>query len=503
MKKVILLSLLLVGLTQVSFSQEKRVLTLEEVIQLAKQNSRSAKTAETRRTLGYWSYDVYKSQLKPQLRLQGTLPNYTNRSIPVNQNDGSVAFRKVNQNNSNLSLGLEQVLPWTNTTVSFNTNLARFDDYDGDRRYYQGDPFGVSITQPLFSVNPFKWDKKMQPLQYEQSKRSYVQSMEQTSKTAANLFFRLLVQQRNLQIAQQNAQASDTVFKVEQGRYNIGTSTEDELLQTELDLLTSQSDAQQAQLDVQSLSLELRNFIGLTENVDLELVAPMEVPEFEIDYETALRYAKENRAEYLDFQLQRLESERSVEEARARRFNVSVSASYGYNSAQTNDLSGVYESNNYAAGSQVRLNFNVPILDGGRNKARMNVAREQQKLTEFTVDQNMITFEQEISNAVRNFKQIIEQITLSKKSEEIALRSFEITNGRYLAGKVGILELARARTSKDSAIRSYVSALQQYWDAYYELRALTLYDFREGVLLYNELLEYDPKTDSVIEKAKK
>ena len=189
-------------------------------------------------------------------------------------------------------------------------------------------------------------------------------------------------------------------------------------------------------------------------------------------------------------------------DARARRFNVSITGSYGYNSAQTNDLGGVYESSNTAAGSQFRLDFNIPILDGGRNKARMNVAREQQKLTEFNVDQNMITFEQEISNAVRNFKQIIEQIALAKKSEEVALKRFEITNGRYLAGKVDILTLANARTSKDGAIRSYVSALQQYWDAYYELRTLTLYDFKNDVLLYNELLEYDPKTDSVIEKAK-
>ncbi|WP_339607902.1 TolC family protein [uncultured Roseivirga sp.] len=502
MKKVILLSLLFIGLAQVSFSQEKRVLTLEEVIQLARQNSRSAKRAQTQRTLGYWSYNVYKSQLKPQLLLRGTLPNYTNRSIPVPQPDGTIDFVSVNQNNSTLGLGLEQILPWTNTTVSFESNLARFDNFSDDNKYYQGDPVGVSITQPLFTVNQFKWDKKTEPLRYEQSKRSYVQDMEQASQTAANLFFRLLVEQKNLQIALQNAQKNDTVFKVEQGRYNIGTSTEDQLLQTELDLLTSRSDAQQAQLDVQSLSLELRNFIGLTENVDLELIAPMEVAVFDIDYETALQYAKDNRAEYLDFQLQRLEAQRNVATARASRFNASISASYGFSSLQKDNLGEVYMSEFNAPGSLFRLNFNVPILDGGRNKARMNEAYERQKLTEFTVDQSMITFEQEISNAVRNFKQIIEQIELAKKSEEIALKRFEITNGRYLAGKVDILTLTNARSGKDQAIRSYVSALQQYWDAYYELRTLTLYDFKDGVLLYNELLEYDPKTDSIIEKAK-
>jgi outer membrane protein TolC len=499
MKKVILL-FLLVCLAQTSFSQQKRTLTLDEVIQLARQNSRSARTAQTRRTLGYWSYQVYRSGLKPQLVFRGTLPAYQNRATPITQNDGSVAFRTVNQNNSNLSLGLDQVLPWTNTTVSVGTNLLRFDDFDNDITRYQGDPFNISIAQPLFEVNPFKWDKIIEPLQYEQSKRSYVQDLEQASQTAAVLFFRLLVQQKNLQIARQNELANDTVFRVEQGRYNIGTSTEDKLLQTELDLLLAKSDAQQAQLEVQSLSLELRNFIGLNENVDLELIAPLEVPDFQIDYQTALQYAKDNRSEYLNFQVQRLEAQRTVAEAKSRRFSATLNASYGFNSAQVNELSGVYEGNNTASGSTVRLGFSLPILDGGRNKARMNVAYERQKLTDFTIEQDIINFEQEISNAVRNFRQIIEQIAIAKKSEEIALKRFEITNGRYLAGKVDILDLANARTGKDSAIRSYVSALQQYWGAYYELRALTLYDFQSGTLLYNELLEYDPKTDSVVER---
>lgn len=469
---------------------------------MAKANSRSAKQAETQRTLGYWSYQVFKSGLRPQLVLNGTLPGYVNRATPVQQPNGDVIFRSVNQNTMNLGLGLEQVLPWTNTTVSFDTRLQRFDDYDGDITRYQGDPVGISITQPLFTVNQYKWNKLIQPLQYEQSKRSYVQSMEETSRTAAQFFFRLLVEQKNLEIAIQNEQSNDTIYRIEQGRYNIGTSTEDQLLQTELNLLTAQNEAQQARLDVQSFSLELRNFIGLRDDVKLELIPPSEAPEFYIDYDEALQYAKDNRAEFLDFQLQRLQAEQQVADARSRRFNATLTASFGYNSAQTGSLGDVYNGSNVATGSRVTLGFQLPILDGGRNKARMNQARERQKNTEFQVEQSEVTFEQEIANAVRNFAQIRNQISISEKAQEIALKGFEITNGRYLAGKVGILELNNARERKDAAVRNYVSALQQYWVAYYELRSLTLYDFQNKELLYNPLLEYDPKTDSVIEKQK-
>ena len=364
MKRFILSLLVILLSAGTGFSQQKRTLTLEEVIELARVNSRDAKLAETRRTFGYWGYKVYKARLKPQLLLRGTLPDYWNRSIPVTQPDGSVEFRTVNQSNMNLRLGLEQVLPWTNTLVSFNTNLARFEDYEGSNVNYQGDPFGISISQPLFSVNPFKWDGLIEPLRYEKSKRDYVQSMEATSREAASLFFALLVEQKNLEIALQNEASNDTINRIEKGRYNIGTTTEDRLLQTEADLLSARGDAQQAQLDVQSRTLELRNFIGLTEQLDLELVPPADAPNFDIDPVTALNYAKENRSEYLDFEIDQLNQEQQMAAARAQRFTANVTASFGYNSAQTSTIGDVYDPLNTAAGGRFSLTFAVPVLDG-------------------------------------------------------------------------------------------------------------------------------------------
>jgi Outer membrane efflux protein len=503
MKKYILTLLVILVTAGTGFSQEKRTLTLDEVINLAKTNSRSAKQAETFRTFGYWGFKVYQSGLKPQLRLSGTLPNYRNRSIPVTQPDGTVEFRSVNQNNVNIGLGLEQVLPWTNTTVTLSTSLLRFDDFEQDFSNYQGDPFGIRIQQELFSVNPYKWDKVIEPLRYEQSKRKYVQDLENTSKTAASLFFRLLVVQKDLEIALQNEASNDTINRIEKGRYNIGTTTEDKLLQTEADLLQAQGNAQQARLDVQSQSLALRTFIGLTDNVDLELVTPEDAPDFQVDFESAYQYAKDNRSQFLDFKIDRLNAQRGVANAKARRFNASISASFGYNSAQTSSIGDIYDPIYTAAGGTFSLNFNMPLLDGGRNKARMNQARENEKLTEFTIEQNQITFEQEISTAVRNFGQMKSQIEIAQKRQVIALKGFDISNSRYLAGKVDILDLSSARTSKDSSIRQYISALSQYWDAYYGLRTLTLYDFQNRVLLYNPLLEYDPKTDTGIIKESK
>lgn len=496
MKKVIFL--LLIFLTaQAGIAQEKRTLTLDEVIELAKQNSRSANSAKASLIFGYWSYRVFNSTLTPQLSLSGRLPSWNRSVTQVIQNNGNQLFIDVNQNNSDLNLSFQQVIAQTNTTISLNSSLARFDDFELNQTRYRGVPGSLRITQPLFAVNNFKWGKRIQPLIYEESKREYAETMETISRQAAGFFFRLLEEQINLQVALQNVSKNDTINNIEKGRYNIGTTTEDQLLQTELDLLNAQSAAQQATLDVQTRTLDLRNFIGLQDNVDIELIAPEEIPVLNIDEQRALEFAKQYRAQYLSFDRQRLEADQFVANARAQRFNADLVASFGLN-GQNESFSNLYDNLNNQ--SIVQLSFNLPILDGGRNRARMGQAMAQKQVTEFNIEQSRVTFEQEVLTAVRNFEQIRNQIDISKRGEEIALKRFDITNNRYLIGKVDILTLTNARNAKDQAIRTYISSLRQYWEAYYELRSLTLYDFLNNNQLYNPLLEYDPKVGNTVIK---
>lgn len=47
----------------------------------------------------------------------------------------------------------------------------------------------------------------------------------------------------------------------------------------------------------------------------------------------------------------------------------------------------------------------------------------------------------------------------------------------YLLGKSTILDLNASVTEKDSASRNFLYALSNYWNLYYMLRSMTLYDF--------------------------
>lgn len=462
----------------------QQTFTLEDIIQRAKTQSPSSKWAETRKETRFWAYRSFRTDYNPQLRLEGDVPVYYNSVNSVIQPDGTVQYRSLHQTNNSVTLGLFQPVPFTGGTISANSGLGFFKDYNDETNLaeqWRGSVFYVALNQPLFSFNRYRWNKRIQPLLYEESKRDYVEEMEEIAGTAVQRFFNVLEQQINHQIATFNLANNDTIYKIEQGRYNIGTTSLDKLLQVELQLLTSRQQVAQASLDLETARLQLRSYIGLNDGEQFQLLLPENIPSFQVNVDEALQYAEQNRADYIGFQRRRLEGEQQVARAKGERFEVNARAAYGLNNNGL-ALNDVYE--NPSEQQQFSLAFSVPVLDWGRNKAMMRTAIAQKKLADFQIAQDEVNFEQNIITQVRQFEMLRLQLEITKKADEVAAERYNVSQNRYLIGKIDITNLNIALTEKDAAKRRYVQALRDFWLAYYNLRELTLYDFSTNTLLY-------------------
>src|SRR6478609_4305632 len=449
--------------------EAQNVFSINDIIDRAKQQSPFSKQAETQKETSYWQYRSYRTNYNPQLRLSGNIPTYTNFVSPVRQPDGSLLYLPVNQTNPNLNFGLQQPIALTGGTLSANTGYNYFSNISTKENQWSGTIMNVQLTQPVFAYNPLKWDKRTRPIQYEESKRIYAERMEEISRDAVSYFFDVLQQQVNEQIARFNLANNDTINKIEQGRYNIGTTSQDKLLQVELQLLNSRRDVAQAQLDLQTARLQLRIYLGLKDGDDFALVLPEEIPKFEVTVDEALEYGRLNRADYIAFERRRIEAESSVAAAKGQRYQTTITASYGLNNVGTS-VSELYA--NPSKQQIANVSFNVPIVDWGRRKAMMQTAYANKKLTDYVIAQNMVNFEQEIITQVRQFEMLRLQIEITKKSDEVAQERYLVAQNRYLIGKIDITNLNIALTEKDTAKRSYLLALKSFWTAYYNLRRL-------------------------------
>jgi outer membrane protein TolC len=483
--------LLAVVVSLPALSQDIKRLTLEEVVRLASEQSPNALIAKHRFRASYWQYRTFVAEYRPTLSLSGNLPDYStayNRVWNSVAQQWEYASTNVLQTSGNLSLA--QNIGLTGGSISLFSDLTYEKNFETDGERYITSPLNVRLTQPLFRYNELRWQKKIEPLKYEEARKTYLRDVENVHMMAVQYFFNLALAQINRGIAETNMQNADTLYQIAKGRYNLGTIAEDELLQMELSYLNAGTAINESEMNLRDRELKLRSFLGFNQTVRLELFIPGEVPDLKVEVAEVLRLAEENNPELIALERQLVEAQSSVAQAKAEKgLNANLTASYGLRD-QDPLLDLAYDKPNQQ--QTIRVGFSLPILDWGQGRGRYKMAQSSEELTRVQVEQSRIDFEQNLLLDVQQFNIQGDQVKIAAKSDTVAAKMFEVTKQRFLIGKIDVLELNNADTKKDQNKRNYIQALNNYWTYYYNMRALTLFDFIQRKPLetdYEKLVE--------------
>ncbi len=457
-------------------SQETRRLTLDEVIRLAEEQSPYALIAKHRFRASYWQYRTFVAEYRPALTLTGQLPDYSTAYSRVwNSVTEQYDYASTNILQTSGSMALAQNIGLTGGSISLVSDLTFERDFERNANKYISAPLNVRLTQPLFRYNELKWQKKIEPLKYEEARKTYLSDVENVHMMAVQYFFNLALAQINREIAETNMQNADTLYQIARGRYNLGTIAEDELLQMELSYLNAGTAINESETNLRDRELKLRSFLGFNQSLRLELIIPSEVPDLEVEVSEVLKLAEKNNPELIALERQLVEAQSSVAQAKAEKgLNANLTASYGLRD-QDPLLNLAYDQPNQQ--QTIRVGFTLPILDWGLGRGRYKMAQSSEELTRMQVEQSRIDFEQNLLLDVQQFNLQRNQVFIAAKSDTVAAKMFEVTKQRFLIGKIDVLELNNADTKKDQNRRSYIQALNNYWTYYFNLRALTLYDF--------------------------
>lgn len=488
-----------------AFSQEKTVrFTLDDVINLARDRSPDAYVAINRFRASYWQYRSFKANYLPSLGFNGTLPNISRAIRKTTQSDGTDLYTVNNSNVYSGSLSILQNIGLTGGKLSVNSYFERNDQIGyRDRQIkdtllnttdtvkeripsqYAANPVvNIRWDQPLFAFNYMKWERKIQPMLYEEARKNYLKAMEQVSIKAIGRFFDLAQAQLNLKIAKVNYSNSDTLYKIAKGRYNLGTIAENDVLQMELAFLNAKTALTKAEIDLEYQKSQLRLFLVFTEKIDFDLVLPDSIPYVQLEYEKVMEWAKQNNADVIAWNRRLIEAQRDVAQAKGQRQSVNLSASYGLSKSTEKDWQPVFYNPGESKGFS--LSIGVPIIDWGQGKGRVKMAQSNMELTKIQLQQEQTDFEQNIFLQVMQFNMQHEQVVISAKSDTIGQKRYDVTKQRFLIGRIDVLNLNDALKEKDSAKRGYIGALRDYWNSFFTIRQLTLYDFLNNQTLSAE-----------------
>ena len=461
---------------QKTYAQVVKELNLEEVIKLSEEQSPNALIAKHTFRASYWQYRTFVAQYRPSLTFSGNLPSYNKGSDRQwNSETGSYYYSYTDIMQSIGSLSLSQNIGLTGGTISLNSGLDYQNDYINETETYKSSPVSIKLVQPVFKYNSLKWEKKIEPVKYESAKKTFISNIETVHQRAVTNFFALALAQINLQIAEMNYSNSDTLFRMAEGRYQLGTIAEDELLQMQLSWLNSQNSRKEAEMNLRDKEIRLRSFLGFNENVRLVLKLPNEIPDLQIDVQKALDLAHLNNPTILNQKLTLLNAQSAVAEAKADRgLNADLIVTYGLDDSGS-ELKTVYDNPLNSQG--ISFGVKVPILDWGLGKGKYRMAQSSLELANVQAQQTLVDFDQNLMLDVEQFNLQSSQVAIAAKSDTVAMKMYEVTKARFLIGKIDVLDLSNADTKKDENRRSYIQSLQNYWSYFYNVRSLSLYDF--------------------------
>jgi outer membrane protein TolC len=493
-RKLVLIAAFILVLQLPGFTQqgeEQELLTFSEVLELARDQSLMALMSRHQFRSSYWEYRTHLAGLRPELTLEATMPSYNNLTESVTQPDGTEKFVTRSYMQTSLDLQLTQNIAFTGGRIFASSQLQRNDNFgDEPPTSYLAYPVTIGFFQPINGYNELKWDKKIEPMKYEEAKLQYINSIERVNQRAVQYFFDLALAQINLEIAKKNFANNDTLYQIAKGRYQLGTIAENELLQFELTFLNSGTDLNQSTIDLELRKARLRSFLGFNERVSIELTLPSEVPDITMDYERTRAEARANNPEILTMQRQLLEAEMRVAEAKSQKgLRADLFAQFGLSQVDT-ELPGAYRDPDQQ--QRVQVGFMVPILDWGQGQGRYRMAQSAEEVIKTQVDQSLVEFNENVFLQVMQFNLQDDQVGIASKADTIADLRYEVTKQRFLIGKIDVLDLKDALEEKDLARRGFVQALRNFWDYYYDLRGLTLYDWEKDIKLvedFDELLD--------------
>lgn len=450
-------------------------LSLQDAMLRARVNSVEAEVAFNQLKSAYWAYRSYKAELLPELSLSATLPSYHKQYTPYMDDSGSYIFVSNNYLQLNGELSLTQNIWLTGGQLSINSSLDFYRQLgNGSFNQFMTIPVALTLTQPIFGVNNIKWNRKIEPVRYEEAKAEFLSATENVALLAIQYYFSFLLAKENLAIAQTNLESAEKLYEVALEKRDMGRISKNDLLQMELNLLDSRTELTDCQSTYKSSMFQLTTFLDFDEGTDISAMVPDDVPFVEINYSDALKKAETNNSFSKNMMRLQLESDYAVAKAKGAQREINLFAQVGYTGTD-HYLGRSY--NDLKSNQVVQIGFEIPLVDWGRRKGLVKVAESNRKLVESQVRQETMNFRQNLFILIERYGNQLQQLQIAKRADEIAQRRYSTNEETFLIGKISTLDLNDSRMKKDEARRNYVNELYLFWYYYYQIRSLTLWDY--------------------------
>ncbi|MBR4048841.1 MAG: TolC family protein [Bacteroides sp.] len=465
-------------------------LNLQKAIEIANDSSLTAFRYQNMYLAGYWEYRTYKANRLPSMSLN-LMPAQYYRYITqrYDSNQDVDVYREQQMFSASGGISIQQNFDLTGGTFYIDSELEYMRNFGYTKStQFSSIPIRIGYQQSLLGFNPFRWERKIEPLKFEKAKKTFLYNQESISEEVVRYFFALASAQADLELAKEQVASCDTLYKIGLQRQKIAAISRADLLTLQLDKVNAQNTLENAQITMKRAMTALALYLNLDKNTQIKLELPGKPKVLNISAEEALSKAQENNPTYLEQRQQVLEAEREVNRSKMEsRFNASVNASIGFNQV-AEDFRNAYRKP--LQQDLVSVSVSIPLVDWGVRKGRLNMAKNNLSVTRIAARQQEQSVEEEVMMTVNDFNIQQRLINSAEEALDLAILAYEQTRQRFIIGKADVNSLTLALNRQQEAQKNYLASLQNYWMNYYKIRKLTLHDFVSGFSLDINLFNF-------------
>ena len=451
-------------------------MTLNNAIRIAQENSYSAQVAQFSFMASYWNYRSFKAELKPAVNLRGTVANFDHSLVSTrNYEDGRINYVDNNSMDNYLTLSIDQQIVATGGTVSLQSYLYRLDQFSYDETTWRTQPLRISYTQPLKTYNSLKWQKKIEPVEYQIAQCTYLSAMQDIAIQVTSLFFNVLSAQSRLKQSQATSADRDSLLVTAQRRLALGTLNKADVLQLELSAINARMDVKRYEVELDDRMYQFFAYLRVKDYEKAELVPPSYIPEVLLSADAVLETAIRNSSHTLEQKSQMLSAEMSLAQAKSNRgLQLTLNSQLGLSQSHST-FRGAYR--NLQDNEIIGLTLSLPIFDWGVSRGKVKMAQARLDMVRTQQDQAHEDYVQNLHKKVLLFNMQPMQCRDALRAQEIAEERFSITRRRFETGGISVTDLNTAQQELESAKAQYINQLETFWSDYYSLQKSTLHDW--------------------------
>ena len=427
----------------------------------------------------YWEYRNYKARRLPNLTLNLTPMQY-NRDIVkryISETDMDV-YRTQQSLYSYGNLSVTQNLDLTGGTFYVNSELGFFRHFGQTvSNQFSSVPLRVGYSQDLLGYNPFKWEKRIEPVKYEHARKELVYNMEEIAVATVSYFFELALAEHGCEQAEMHKNICQRLYGEGQERWKQHALSATDLMDLELALTNAENELLASRNNKEKQESALSSFLNLPKREKVHARLPDDVPVEFIPEEKAMHYLLQNHPVYMAQRQNVLKARQEADKAKKERFiEADIDISVGFNQVAA-EISQAYRQPMQQ--NMVSVGVTVPLVDWGVRRGKYKIAQSNLNVAENEARKEQQKTEEELAAMVRDYNVQVQIVRTSKRSVELAENILKEAVERFRLGKDDINNLFDCMMRKDEAGMNYVRALYSCWLTFYRIRQMTAYDFQQ------------------------